>query len=301
MAQEIGELNGRFAVAGELEFVAGPGGLPVASIRNEAAGSAVCLMGGHVLSYQPHGQEPVLWMSGKSRFEEGKPIRGGIPVCWPWFGTQAPAAGMPHHGFVRTLMWEVRDAEALDGATRVRLGLKDSEETRALWPHRFDLRIGVTVGERLRVELTARNTDSEPWSFSGALHSYFSVSDIVRVKVRGLEGCRYVTKVEEPPENRQQGPVTIGAEVDRVYTDTAAECVIEDPGLRRRIRVAKEGSRTTVVWNPWIDKSRRMEDFGDEEYHGMLCVETANAGKEVIALAPGEEHTTSAVIAVELV
>jgi glucose-6-phosphate 1-epimerase len=299
MAEELQGLNQRYGIPGELDFVAGPAGLPVASIRNEAAAAGVCLLGGHVLSYQPHGQEPVLWVSGKSWFEVGKPIRGGIPVCWPWFGTQAPSPGLPHHGCVRTRMWEVRASESADGATRIVLGLCDDEGTRALWPHRFDLQIAVTVGERMRVELTARNTDSAPWSCTGALHSYFSVSDVACVEVHGLEGCRYRTKVEDPPENRQEGPITIAAEVDRVYTDTTAECAIEDPGLRRRIRIAKEGSRTTVVWNPWIEKSRRMPDFGDEEYHGMLCVETANAGKDVIALEPGESHSLCATITAE--
>jgi len=299
MAREPDALNARFAIPGELEFVEGPGGLPVASIRNEWAGAGVCLLGGHVLSYEPAGGEPVLWMSAKSWFEEGKPIRGGIPVCWPWFGTGAPAAGLPSHGCVRTRMWEVRGTESLDDATRITLGISDDEETRAAWPHRFDLSIVVTVGQRLRVDLTARNTDSEAWSVTGALHSYFSVREVADVRVRGLEGCRYRTRVEEPPEGRQEGPITIAAEVDRVYMDTTAECVIEDPGLGRRIRIAKEGSRTTVVWNPWIDKSRRMPDFGDEEYHGMLCVETANAADDVVTLAPGAEHTTSAIIAAE--
>ena len=241
----------------------------------------------------------MLWVSERSWFEVGRPIRGGIPVCWPWFGTQAPAPGLPHHGCVRTRLWQVRGTESLDVATRIVLGLGDDAETRAVWPHGFDLEIAVTVGAELSVALTARNTDSGPWSCTGALHSYFSVGDVAAVKVHGLEGCRYVTKVEDPPEDRQQGPITIGAEVDRVYTGTTAECVIEDPVLGRRIRVAKEGSRTTVVWNPWVEKSRRMEDFDDDEYQGMLCVETANAGGDVITLRAGESHRLGATIRAE--
>jgi glucose-6-phosphate 1-epimerase len=299
MTAELQRLNERYGIPGELDFVAGPGGLATASIRNAAAGAGVCLPGGHVLSYEPSGQEPVLWMSGRSWFQEGRPIRGGIPVCWPWFGTQAPAPDMAHHGCVRTRFWQVRGTESLDAATRITLGLSDDEATRAVWTHRFDLEIEVTVGEGLRVALTARNTDAEPWQCTGALHSYFSVGDVARVKVHGLEGARYVTEVEEPHESRQQGPITIGAEVDRLYSDTDAECAIEDPVLGRRIRIAKEGSRTTVVWNPWIRKSRHMQDFGDEEYHGMLCVETANAGEEVISLAPGKSHCLAATIKAE--
>lgn len=300
MEQSLAALNERFAIPGELDFIEGPGGLPVASVRNAVAGAGICLLGGHVLSYQPHDQQPVLWVSEKSRFQAGKPIRGGIPVCWPWFAGQKEDPALPSHGFVRALLWQVRQTEVLDdGATRIALGIADDAATRALWPHRFDLQIVVTVGERLRVDLAARNTDAAPWSFTGALHSYFSVGDIARVSVRGLEGCRYLDKVKEFAEERQNGPITIASEVDRVYTDTTAECVIEDAALGRRIRIAKEGSCTTVVWNPWAEKARRMEDFGDEEYRGMLCVETANAAKEVITLPPGAEHVTSAVISAE--
>ncbi len=299
MATTTAELNERFGIPGELEFVEGPGGLPVASIRNEGGGAGVCLLGGHVLSYEPSGQEPVLWVSAESHFEVGRPIRGGIPVCWPWFAGQVPAPGLPAHGCVRTRLWEVRGTESLDAATRIVLGITDDEETRALWPHRFDLEIAVTVGAELRVDLTARNTDDEAWSCTGALHSYFAVGDVEQVCVLGLDGCRYLNKVEEFAEQRQRGPITVASEVDRIYTETTAECTIEDPVLGRRIRVAKEGSHTTVVWNPWVDKSARMEDFGDEEYHGMLCVETANAGEDVVTLEPGEAHRLTAVISAE--
>ncbi len=299
MATTTAELNEQSGIPGELDFVAGPGGLPVASLRNEGGGAGICLLGGHVLSYEPSGQEPVLWVSGKSHFEVGKPIRGGIPVCWPWFAGQTPSPGLPAHGCVRTRLWEVRGAESLDDATRITLGCTDDDETRALWPHGFDLEIAVIVGAELRVELTARNTDTEAWSCTGALHSYFAVGDVEQVRVLGLDGCGYLDKVVEFAEKRQRGPITVASEVDRIYTDTTAECTIEDPVLGRRIRIVKEGSHTTVVWNPWVDKSVRMEDFGNDEYHGMLCVETANAGKDVTTLEPGESHCLAATIKAE--
>jgi len=291
-------LNDRHGIAGRLAFEAGPGGLPVAAIENAHACATVCLLGGHVLAFQPRGHEPVLWVSERSRFEAGRPIRGGIPVCWPWFAAHPEDATKPFHGFVRTALWSVLDTETVaDGATRVRLRTGDSAQTPALWPHAFELEIDVTVGPELRVELIASNRGQAPWTCTGALHTYLSVGDVAQIAIHGLDGCSYV---EDAPGRRlQQGPVTIDREVDRVYLDTAATCTVEDPGLGRRIRVAKSGSRSTVVWNPWVDKARRMADFGDDEYRRMVCVETANAGEDAVTVPPDGEHRLAARIRVE--
>jgi glucose-6-phosphate 1-epimerase len=240
-------------------------------------------------------------MSSESRFEAGAPILGGIPVCWPWFGAHPGGeAGMPFHGFARLEEWNVIGAgETAGGATRMELGLGESPRTTALWPHPFDLRREVVVGADLRVALAMRNTGRVPFTCTCALHSYFAVGDIAAVRVLGLEGCRYADTVPVPErEAVQECPVLIEAETDRVYEDTEAATVIEDASLRRRIRVAKEGSRTTVVWNPWIAKSSRMPDFGDTEYRGMLCVETANARADARTIPPGGAHRLAATISV---
>jgi D-hexose-6-phosphate mutarotase len=188
-------------------------------------------------------------------------------------------------------MWDVRGTGVLeDDATQLRLGLADSEATRALWPHAFDLELVVTLGAELAVELISRNSGEAPFVVGGALHSYFQVGDVSRVAIHGLEGCQYIDKVEAGRQKTQDGPIAIAAETDRIYLDTTAECVIDDPVLGRRIHVRKAGSRTTVVWNPWIEKAKLMADCGDEEYLNFVCVETTNAAGDVFEVAPGGDH-----------
>lgn len=291
-------LNARFAIAEHVSFRSGPGGLPVAAIGNARASGTVSLLGGQVTGFQPRGHGPVLWVSKHSYCEVGRAIRGGVPVCWPWFGPHPTDPGRPSHGFVRTRMWSVLGADvAGDEATRVRLGIADTEDTHALWPHRFELQIVVTIGEELRVDLVVRNTGGEAWTCTGALHTYLSVSDATRAAIHGLDGCYYDEGSGAP--RLQRGAVTIGSEVDRVYFGTTSTCTVEDPGLKRRIRIAKGGSSSTVVWNPWVEKARRLHDFGDEEYLGMVCVETANTRHDPVTVPPGGEHRLSAFISAE--
>jgi glucose-6-phosphate 1-epimerase len=297
---DIQSLNESFAIAEHISFEGGPGGWAMAEIHNAHAVANVSLRGGQALAFQPHGQAPVLWATSHSSYQAGRPIRGGIPICWPWFGPHPTDPSMPAHGFVRTANWNVLSVAALtDGATQIRLRIRDSDLAERRWPYAFDLRCVVTVGAELRVELIIRNPGDVPYTCSGALHSYFNVSDVTAITIHGLDGCDYLDQADGHQRKTQQGPVTIGAETDRLYLDTVATCVIEDPGLGRRIRVAKSGSHTTVVWNPWVEKAQRLADFGAEEYHGMVCVETANAEPDRVTVAPGGEHRLVSVIGVE--
>jgi glucose-6-phosphate 1-epimerase len=293
-------LNEQFAIAEHITFAASAAGLPIAEIHNSYAAASVAVQGGHVITYQPHGQQPVLWVSSLSAYELGKTIRGGIPVCWPWFGTHPTDPSKPFHGFVRAAMWQVRGTSVgLGDATEIRLGLTESEDSLAFWPHVFDLEIVVTVGAQLRVELIARNPGEQPFVCGSALHTYYTVGDAQQIAIHGLDGCDYLDKVEGFKRKSQHGPVTIEGETDRVYLDTDATCVIDDPALGRRIGIAKAGSRTTVVWNPWAEKAKQIADFDDHEYLSMVCVETANADTDVATVAPGGEHRLSAVIGLE--
>ena len=297
---DIEALNDRFAIDGHVAFEAGPGGLAVARVANGLAEATVAINGAHVMSFQPRGCEPVLWMSASSRFEAGAPIRGGIPVCWPWFGPHPTDADKPAHGFARTSTWTVMETGTGDGGeTVVRLGLVDNDRTRAMWDHAFALELIVTVAARLGVVLAVGNPGESPFTCGGALHSYFAVSDVADVAVAGLDGCTYIDKLDGAAEKVQDGPVTISAETDRVYVDTTADCVIDDRGLARRIRIAKRGSGTTVVWNPWSAKAARMPDFGDDEFPAMLCIETANAAADTVTVPPGGHHFLQTVISVE--
>lgn len=293
-------LNEQFGLAAQLVFKAGPGGLTIAEISNEAATASIALQGAHVLSFQPHGQQPVLWVSSDSYFAAGKPIRGGIPVCWPWFANHPTDPGKPAHGFARISQWNILGSEVISaGVTRLRLGLTDTAATLALWPHPFQLELTVTVGSALQVELLIRNPGETAFTCTDALHSYFSISNSAGITITGLEGVAYLDKVAGYQRREQIGPITISGETDRVYLDTSADCLIVDPGWQRQIRVAKQGSRTTVVWNPWIEKAEQMADFGAEEYRQMVCVETANAANEIITVPAGREHRLQTTISLE--
>lgn len=299
--QDIATLNAKFARPDQVRFVAGPGGLPVAEITTGVATAAVCLHGAHVTAFQPQGEKPVIWLSRKAVFQSGKPIRGGIPLCWPNFGPAPVGSPLPPHGLARLRRWQVVDVVAHDtDRCDLRLALAADDASRELWPHDFALELQVAVGRRLAVALTIRNPGSSAFTCTDALHTYFAVSDVAGVRVSGLERCTYRDTVPTPPATcRQEGPVTFGGNVDRVYLDTTATCVIHDPKWKRRIAVTKQGSRSTVVWTPWEEKAAAMADLGSGKWHGMLCVETANAGPEdAVTVPPGGTHTVSCEVSV---
>ena len=287
----IDHLNNEFGKHG-ITFSAGEGGLPKANIANTQATAEIYLHGAHVTAFQPLGGAPVLWMSEIAEFNPPKPIRGGVPICWPWFGGHPTDPDGPQHGFVRNRQWSVRRAEDNgDGTTTLVAGLCDDDESRAIWPCPFDLEFRVTVGRELKMELRIRNTGVAGMEQGGALHTYFSIADIGQVVVSGLDGCDYHDQLEGMRLRRQAGDVRFGEEVDRIYVGTTAACLIDDPAGGRRLRVAKDGSESTVVWNPWIAKAARMPDFPDDGYKNMVCIETTNAGGDRRTLAPGAEHT----------
>jgi D-hexose-6-phosphate mutarotase len=297
---ELVKLNQKYGIGDQLIFSEGPGGFIVAEMRNPHAEATVALHGGHIMSFRPRDHEPVLWLSSNSHFKTGKAIRGGIPVCWPWFADHPTDPDKPAHGFVRAAVWSVSESEKLaDESTRLKLLITDSEETMKLWPHRFRLEMDCTVSDVLRVKLFSTNTDNKPFTCGGALHSYFNISSISNIMIKGLEGCRYIDKVDQGRRKIQDGAISVKSETDRIYLDTKADCIIQDSGMQRKIFISKNGSRTTVVWNPWIDKAGKMKDFGDGEYKGMVCVETVNADTDVISLAPGHTHTLESIIRVE--
>jgi D-hexose-6-phosphate mutarotase len=279
----------------------GPGGLERLVLSASDGEAFVYLHGAHVAHFAPKGERPVLWMSAQSRFEAGRPIRGGVPICFPWFGPKAGAPDAPLHGFARILTWTVSAvSREADGRLLAVLDLPAEAAARGGFPRELSLSLAVTVGHTLRMELTARNVDSAPSTFEEALHSYFAVSDVRQARIHGLEGVAFVDKtaaMARKPATSE--PITIAGETDRVYLAAAGSVTIEDPGWRRRVVVRKSGSATTVVWNPWVAKAKAMADFGDDEWSGMVCVETANAMDNAVTLAPGATHVMTATIEVQ--
>lgn len=197
----------------------------------------------------------------------------------------------PSHGFARTSIWSVLETVVVaNEATRIRLGLRDTNETQTLWPHVFELEITITVGASLEIELCVRNTGTTTFSYSGALHSYFTVSHILHITIHGLEATTYIDQLDSGQRKVQDGPIAISHEIDNVYLATDATCRIDESGLQRHIHIVKTGSQSTVVRNPWSAKAQRMRDFGEQEYTEMVCVETSNAYDDAITVTAAHEH-----------
>jgi D-hexose-6-phosphate mutarotase len=291
---ELDALNSRFGIAGKLRFET-VGELAVARVTTAFASASIALQGAHVMTYQPTGQAPLIWLSKFAKLAPGKSIRGGAPVCWPWFGPHAENAQFPGHGFARTVPWQLLASKEMpDGRIRLDFELVQDGATRAQWPHDSVVRNIVTVGQELEVQLATTNTGAKPFQLGQALHTYFTVGDIRRATVAGLEGCNYLDKVDGGARKHQSGPVTFVQETDRIYLATRGCCGILDPVLDRTILITSTGSRSTVVWNPWREKADKMGDFGQDGFLDMVCVETANAAEDLVTLAAGETHAMTA-------
>jgi glucose-6-phosphate 1-epimerase len=266
-----------------------PADYPILVVEHPAATGRIALNGAHVTDWIPEGHDPVLFMSADALLETGKPIRGGIPVCWPWFGPNPTDSSKPAHGFVRQMTWEVDVARETEAGVDVVLKLSDSADTKALWPHAFSARLHVHMGASLQVTLQVTNTSDAAWSMTGALHTYFNVEDVRKVTIHGLHGTQYVEGRLSPDKRPQHGTIVIDQEVDRMYISDAT-VIVHDPLWKRELVIEKAGSLATVVWNPWIEKSKRLTDLPDEAYPEFLCIEAANAGEDVVTLQPGQEH-----------
>jgi glucose-6-phosphate 1-epimerase len=297
----IDQLNTDYGIAGHLTFAAGNGGFPMIHIDNGLAKASISVYSGQVLSFQPATETAdLMFLSDKAYYAEGKAIKGGVPVCWPWFGPDPEGLGRPSHGFVRNRLWNmVSTSTTPEGATQVILGLKDTEETRAIWPQAFELMIAITVGTTLAVELITRNLGDTAFAVTQAFHTYFLVGDINRVQVLGLENTQYLDKADGGVEKTQMGGITIASEVDRIYLDVTNELVIDDAALARRIRIKSSGSKSVVVWNPWVKIAASMADLDDADYQRLLCVETTNAATDIVEVPAHGEFRLVAMYSVD--
>jgi glucose-6-phosphate 1-epimerase len=294
----IDELNRRFAIPGVAQITSGNGGLPRVSIATPVATAEIYLHGAQVTSWRPAGHEDVIFLSRQSQFEAGRAIRGGIPVCFPWFRNKVDDPKAPSHGVVRTKAWELDSVELHGNGVLVSLSTVSDEGTRAWWPHDFHLVHRATIGTQLTQELIMTNTDPGPVRFEEALHTYYHVGAAESVHIRGLDGVAYLDNTDGNREKRQEGDIVFTAQTDRAYLDTTHAIEIFDPVLRRRIRLEKQDSRTTVVWNPWSTGAQSLSDLGDDEWQTMACVEASNMRAYPVDLAPGQQHTMKTVIQV---
>ena len=294
---DIAVLNKTYGSPGRIVFREGPAGQPLVSLADSRGTCDIALYGAHVLAYGPAGQSPVLWLSQSTgTIMAGQAIRGGIPVCWPWFGAHPSDPKQPGHGFARLRRWRLLSTSYDSRQTSVRLQLTHDATTQTIWPHAFKLEMSITLGDALAVELTTTNKGDTPFSYSQALHTYLRVQDIGAIRVLGLENTAYHDVSPAARDGRQHGAITITEETDRIYQKTTGDVTLIDPGNNRRIVVGKRGSQSTVVWNPWIEKARRLADMAHDDYQHFICIETANAESDTVVLEPGAEHTITTTI-----
>jgi glucose-6-phosphate 1-epimerase len=298
--QSLDALNERFGRRDAVKFETGSGGLVRAAVTAQAAEGHVYLYGAQVTHHRPDGQEALLFLSPRSRFERGRAVRGGVPVVFPWFGARAGDPSAPDHGFARTSTWAVESVEELAGGGVVlTLGLESSESTRRTWPHDFRLTARIAIGAHLGVTLEVENRSDAPFLFEEALHSYLRVGDVTRASITGLEGATYLDKADGMKRKTLGAePFRPAGETDRVFLGARGTCTVTDPVLERCLVVEKAGSATTVIWNPWRDKAAAMTDLGADHWRSMLCVETANAADGATRLDPGARHSMGTVIRV---
>jgi glucose-6-phosphate 1-epimerase len=279
----------------------GRGGLQRLILSGAEGEAHLYTHGAHIVHFQPRGERPVLMMSRAAEFAAGapgRPIRGGVPICFPWFGPKAGDATAPPHGVARLLTWTVESISVVeDGRLRAALTLCSDAYTQRLFPDEFALGFTVTVGRSLDMALTVRNQGRAPLCFEEALHSYFSVSDVRQVAITGLEKVAFIDKADGFARKLAgDEPLVIRAETDRVFLGTRSTVTLTDPAWRRSIIVEKAGSNTTIVWNPWAEKARTIPDLADEDWWEMVCIETANAADDAVTLAPGATHVVTVTI-----
>jgi len=294
----VEELDRRFGIPGVARISEGNGGLPRVQIRASHAEGEIYLHGAQVTSWKPDGNDEVLFLSTKSRWQEGQAIRGGIPICFPWFRGKADDAKAPAHGFARTKSWQLESISENESGVAVSMSTESDAQTRRWWPWEFRLVYRVVFGSELTLELACTNTGNDGLRFEEALHTYNRVADVGEVRLQGLDTVRFLDNTDSNTAKVQQGDVRIASTTDNAFVGTQNAVGLIDPGSRRRIQLEKAHSLTTVVWNPWREGAARLGDLGDGEWMRFLCVEASNILDASVSLAPAEEHKMTAVLRV---
>ena len=303
---ELSHLIERFGREGVVVEL-GQGDLPMVRVSNKSCTGQVYLHGAHVTDWTPRGFDPVLFVSARSSYERGKAIRGGVPICFPWFGpgtsvTRPSVDGKllgVAHGFARTSEWTLAAVRQGPGklSTSVIFELDADDAIRAIWPHEFHATYTVTFGQKLGMSLEVVNKDVAPFTYESALHTYLKVGDVRLLRIGGLRETEYLAKIEgEGLFTQTDDPLVLSGETDRVYRNTTAAISVTDPTLGRVVTNTKNDSKSTVIWNPWEEKSVSSAGMSAGEWLHMLCVETANTHDHAVVLAPGQKHVMHACI-----
>ncbi|MBC3486142.1 D-hexose-6-phosphate mutarotase [Pseudomonas kermanshahensis] len=280
-------------------------------ITSEHAELLIAQQGAQILSYQRVGEPPLLWLSDQAIFRQGKSVRAGVPVCWPWFGNlqrnpQAVQAmyhdeQAPAHGLARSRDWQLLGIEKAGNGLRIEFALPEARGDLPGWPQDVELKLVVELDEALKLNLTSRNMGNTPVTISQALHSYFAVSDVRQARVEGVDGLSYIETLADWEQRQQQGALAFAGETDRIYLATPQTLSIVDPHWARRITLTSSGSRSAVIWNPWTERARELPDMAEDGWQRMLCIETANVWDDVVTLRPGTSCSLSVSIGSEAI
>ena len=295
---QIDALNRRFAIPNTVEMVSGNGGIPKVRVTSPSASVDIYLHGAQLTSWQPANAGEVLFLSENSHWNDGRAIRGGVPVCFPWFRSKVDDPSAPAHGFVRTREWRLESVNQDGETVRITCSTENDASSERWWPHAFRLVHVLSIGRSLRLELIVTNTGQTSFRFEEALHSYFRVSEIDQLRIRGLDQVAYLDNVDGNRKKIQAGDLTFTAKTDNAYVDVSSAAELIDPAGHRTIRTEKGNSATTVVWNPWQDGAASLNDLKGEEWRRFACVEASNILGSAISLVPGQEHRMQAIITV---
>ncbi len=295
------QLNQQFGIKDQLQFSLADNGFVMIDISNQYAKATISTYAGQIVSYQPNSAtEDLFFLSDKVQYQEGKAIRGGVPICWPWFGDDTSGFERPPHGFVRNQQWDVLSTETLeDGRTSVILATADSDMTRELWHYEFNLELQLIIGSNLEMKLKTKNTGKQFFTITQALHTYFKVSDVSNVLIKGLDGKPYIDKLDSFAVKQQDDDIVVSQEIDRIYQKSPKQISLTDSGFNRTITISSYGSDTTIVWNPWSTSVSKIADLNLDSYRNFVCVETANVFTDSLTIIPaGREHVVTTVFSI---
>lgn len=269
-------------------------GVELIHIENKFAKATITTYGATVLSFIPDGQRDLLWVSNSAVYDGTKPVRGGVPVCWPWFGAAAKKGG-PAHGFVRNMVWQLEKVAQLEsGETRVLLACRSNDETLKIWPHEFELKLCVQINSNLTITLTTVNMSEEAIEITEALHTYFSVANPVGMLIKGLEESTHLDKlVSNAPAEIQKEVLALNPPKDSVYLNQTANVVIVDADNSREIEIEKRHSQSSVVWNPGPEIVKGFADIDDQAWLEFACVESGNVLDNTVSVPRYSEHLLS--------
>ena len=301
MNESITELNRQFSLPNRVEIVEGHGGLALLKMSYDEALVELYLQGAHITRYQVKPDIDVLWMSNSTVYEQGRPIRGGIPLCWPWFGAHPEYQEYPQHGYARQMAFSVVSTHADADSTSVVLSLTHEavERETTAFPDvggKLDLEVEIRLSDSLWMEMRTRNVSSESVLVGAALHSYFAIANRNSVEIPEVLGLSYLDKPNDFRQYEQTSPLSIEGEVDRIYLSALENIQLIDREKQSLTQIQSWGNSDLVVWNPGELKAKDMGDFDDSGFEKMVCIEPAIALDKRKALQPGETHRLGQII-----